>query len=1699
MNAGAVELSLQLGEIQSATSGIRLGGLIPFLTGVSSADVAAGLAALGLTLDDLTTLDDMQLGDIAALSQLDAVTLADIEAALYHVRIADLIGALVDPVSGRPFTPEETELALRGSVDALGLTFGELLSLGDVTVGELVDGGLTVTFDDIAPILGFITVQNVLDYLGAAGGASTLTLGDLTPEQLGKLTLADLFGENITEFDSLDLGELLSQIRNELESFTLGDLLLLLLDASSLNFGGADFEHIDIAELPESTVAPVSFSASFTSSSPAGRSYPVEIEMAIPSSASYIPGTAMLTVTDGGLPPVAAPLEPTVDENSLSWSFTAVGSGVDYEIVFEVRPRITLGASLLQGSARLVGTDISVSATSSVTVAEGLEPNNYPPPEVTPLVPDTIYLTYIPDSTDIDVFEIALEDRDVLALELSNLSADFDLAVYVDESTTGGVGAPLATPGPEDPITPLTDPDQNGADAEVLDDFPRLDDIDPDLELIGVSNARGNENELIVTEQLPAGTYYVQVFGANGAISSKPAALQARVDRAEVRPVCQAVGSLPTAPIGTTNGLGATTNTLFLVNEMRLEQLHSAGERADVMAELNDLVTYLQANPDLGVDPAIVAVDSFPGVRSAYEAWDNPTNLDDACNPTVANAVVSSINTTVIDPIRDQIDYIVIVGGDDQIPMARLLDGTSVANEYDYRHEFDGDLTGPNPNAVNSFTAAFWESRFLSDEPYGESSAQSLGNRYLYVADAALGRLVETPAEIVESLADFQLYQGTLDISTGAVLGYDFLADGSAAVAAELTTIGAGVSTDLADGIDSTDGLPWDRVDAQDELLAAGQNALISLNAHFDHYRALPANGDQKQGFTDNLIASTVAAQLGPDGFDRSLIFSMGCHSGLAVPDGLVDVNNADWAQQISGVGGIYIANTGFGYGDTETVAYTEQLMALFAKNVTSPILVDDVPTTVGEAFKVAKNRFIADLAVLSVYDEKAMMESTFYGLPFYRTALAAATAPPIPVNQPVINASGDSVVSYTVTPVNERHETDSGVYYSNPTTDGGESTIVAPGRPIQPSTAVDVSVVDPLATDELAQIAHGVLIVDMVSSYVLEPDPVVATPIFDESDQGPEPDIGEQTFPATPAKLSTYESILGTRQQIVLATGRYRSDVQSQRLDSGIDVLVNYAPVGETDFDEPAISNVTSTVGNGLLTVSLTATDASNVDRVHVLVAENPGSATVDWSGFDLSPSGNSRWSGSLALAPSTTVVEFLVQAQDGVGNVGYATNKAQNFNQTTAPPTPPPPTPGLDVSVDEANLDATSGWYTGPVQITVDSGPATAQYSIDGGQLQPLGPGGSFVISGDGIHTWTVVTDRNQTTSGVVRIDTTGDPVIIAGTPVFNGTYLAGTGSVDLLCTDPSLVSCVLTIDGVPAQIGDPLPTTSGTHVLVAVATDAFGNTTTTTLPFEIISPVNNAPEIVIIDAPSVPQLITDGVLIDVEFVDADGAADEYTVEIDWGDGSEDGTIPSTVCSASSATPQTGNPSCEIVAEPGVEAGLVVAQFEYAQPGVYPITVTIEDSAGNSDVSTYEYVVVYDPGAGRVTGAGWYWSGNEAYQNGRPWGNWAHFGYNAKYKKNATTPSGTTKLRLSGEFYFKSSGYDYLIVNDTMAVAEGAGKIDGQSGYRFRVQGIDNGWIDFFQITIWDEATGETIYDNGVLFDSGDIVLLGGIRIKS
>ena len=422
-----------------------------------------------------------------------------------------------------------------------------------------------------------------------------------------------------------------------------------------------------------------------------------------------------------------------------------------------------------------------------------------------------------------------------------------------------------------------------------------------------------------------------------------------------------------------------------------------------------------------------------------------------------------------------------------------------------------------------------------------------------------------------------------------------------------------------------------------------------------------------------------------------------------------------------------------------------------------------------------------------------------------------------------------------------------------------------------------------------------------------------------------------------------------------------------------------------------------------------------------YVLVAENAGSGTVDWRGFDLAQAGSSAtWAGSLQLTPGTTQLEFIVQAKDGVGNVGYANNKASNFADDTQPD-PEPPTPvDLSAEADPANLASNgSGWYTGDVEITVTTD-TIAGYSVDGADFVPIADGETFTVSGDGIHTVEIETPEGERIATLIRIDTTGIPSFSEGTPTAFASYGNDQGLVyDFVCSDPSLVACNATVNGVVVEVGDPLPTTPGSYVLSVFTSDALDNDATYTVPFDITAPLNNEPEITLIQGPATPQLISDGVTIDVTFGDADGVFDDYTIDVDWGDYDDDDTPgSSTICSTTSGSPTSGNPSCEITAEPTgtVADGTATASFVYPEPGVYAIEVTVTDSVGNTDSSIFEFAVVYDPAGGRVSGAGWYWSGPEAYSEEEPWGGPAFFGYRARYRNGEDTPRGPHQAAPAG-----------------------------------------------------------------------------------
>ena len=393
-----------------------------------------------------------------------------------------------------------------------------------------------------------------------------------------------------------------------------------------------------------------------------------------------------------------------------------------------------------------------------------------------------------------------------------------------------------------------------------------------------------------------------------------------------------------------------------------------------------------------------------------------------------------------------------------------------------------------------------------------------------------------------------------------------------------------------------------------------------------------------------------------------------------------------------------------------------------------------------------------------------------------------------------------------------------------------------------------------------------------------------------------------------------------------------------------------------------------------------------------------------------------------------------------------------------------PAPPTSGQASSFSATRTYAGTGTY--PVTITVrDRGGLTASVT---GEVVVYDPAAPPVFRGIDAP----LGDR-LITSPIDIVATFTDESIPVDT--FTATIDWGDGTVE---TADAADIVAPTFAAAGTVTGSHQYTVPGDYTVVVTVEDESGATDDIGAPVSVVAPAGE-PVIESIDGPTTPQPITESVLISATFSDTSAPFDTFTATVDWGDGTQ---------SAAQVTDPTG-PS---------EPGAITADHVYSRTGVYPVTITVFDRDGASDSELFEFVVVFDPDTtGRVAGSGTYWSGSEAYAGTSRWGSPAFFGYNARYPDGADVPSGETQLRLLGKFYFRSTSYDYLIVNDAIAIAEGVGRI-GTKNYRFRVQGIDNGWLDFFQITIWDPATDEVLYDNGVLYDKGDVVLLGGIKVR-
>ena len=254
-------------------------------------------------------------------------------------------------------------------------------------------------------------------------------------------------------------------------------------------------------------------------------------------------------------------------------------------------------------------------------------------------------------------------------------------------------------------------------------------------------------------------------------------------------------------------------------------------------------------------------------------------------------------------------------------------------------------------------------------------------------------------------------------------------------------------------------------------------------------------------------------------------------------------------------------------------------------------------------------------------------------------------------------------------------------------------------------------------------------------------------------------------------------------------------------------------------------------------------------------------------------------------------------------------------------------------------------------------------------------------------------------------------------------------------------------------------------GTVEVILTATDPSGNSNSCTASVTV---VNDKPEILdVTGLTNDPQAL--GYTVNLSFTFTDDNTE--TITLNWGDGT--------------------------LTELDVEFGTnqISVSHQYADPGVYEVKISATDPCGLADEYVHQYIVIYDPSAGFVTGGGWIDSREGAYLANPSLTGKANFGFVAKYQKGKTVPDGNTEFQFkAGNLNFKSTDYEWLVISGAKAQFKGTGAINGTGNYGFILSAIDEALtpstlIDLFRIKIWEISSGAIVYDNNYgVDDNGD-----------
>ena len=782
-----------------------------------------------------------------------------------------------------------------------------------------------------------------------------------------------------------------------------------------------------------------------------------------------------------------------------------------------------------------------------------------------------------------------------------------------------------------------------------------------------------------------SGEFYLKVSGRYGAFD--PSA----VFHLEVTVTAGACGSInPTLPDSTTQVQVGNYRTIVLSDMSRI--IGTADDKTALGLAIADFINRSEVAGvwvDVGNDARGVAANALADA--------NPD-----C-PYAKNLVAESIKGIIDSYIEAEnpLEYVVIIGNDDVIPFFRYPDNALLANEIDY---------SPPVLDGTSSQASLRLGYFLGQDEYGSSIDLVQKSNIIPIPDLAVGRLVETPAEIMHMLSVYSTTQaGVLNTPTnGLVTGYDFLADAATEIEYELQ---AGLGEQNPDAVDSLitggtiapqlacqpgttfDGLcSWTADQAWTALLSQ-RHDIMFLAGHFSANSWLAADNNTR------LLASDFAYS-GID-LENMLIFSAGCHSGYNIIDehGVPGVTREpDWAQAFARGGATFIGGTGYQYGDTDFLEYSERLYLEFSRQ----LRLGTGPIPLGSALVAAKQRYLSDTAEMSGIHEKSLLEATLFGLPMLSIDLPYGRTTPEP-NSSIVSAVsqfgtnpgaflGLSFEDITVTPTLTTvtvtlniTPTEQAIYLT-----GKDGVMSNPYEPVLPLERYNVSVVD--------TVLRGVGFRGGTYTDVENVLPLTGAPATDIRGVHT-PFITDYFFPVRNWNVNYYGALVDIQDgstRLAVFPAQYRSSAPTSitgtlreyenmkfRLYYNANIA-SYSAFGVVPAQAapPMISGISAGYDplNSVINFQATVVGDPNagIQEVWIVYTIEDDLLGGEWLPVDLiqGEADPRIWTGSLTLESgiSPTDICYMVQAVNGVGLVSYATNQGTYFTPGADPEAPAP-----------------------------------------------------------------------------------------------------------------------------------------------------------------------------------------------------------------------------------------------------------------------------------------------------------------------------------------------------------------------------------------------------------------------------------------